>query len=244
MRIALGFFGITRSLKYVIASIKENILNVLHLSNIDYDIFVHTYYLSTDFVNNRTKERVDIKNIDNEEYKLLNANYLQVDDQETIKKNINLLQYRTHMDPWYSNYNSVDNFILAQYSKLMLTNMIEKSNNNYDYILFLRPDCLYLNKFDVNFLKSANDHTLCIPNFHLFGPYNFNDRFCIATMKTYKLYGDIFSHLLSISKKQPLHSETIIGELMSSYSLDIVRIPFKFARIRFGGAMCDSDKTI
>jgi hypothetical protein len=238
MKISLGFFGITRSLKHTIESINNNILDVLKLNNIEYDIYLHTYYLNS-YSNKRNNEIVNTTDIDNSEYKLLNADYIEIDHQDTIKEKINLSSYRTHRDPWYSDYNSVDNFILGQYSKLRLTNMIEKSKINYDYILFMRPDCLYLDKLPIDFFNLVNDNSIVIPNFHLFGTIPFNDRFCISNMKTYKIYGDVFNSLLEISKKQPLHSETILGERMHNHNLNVIKIKFNFARIRFNGLCVD-----
>lgn len=238
MKICLGFFGITRSLKHTIESINNNILDVLKLNNIEYDIYLHTYYLNS-YSNKRHNEIVNTTDIDNSEYKLLNADYIEIDHQDTIKKKINLSSYRTHPDPWYSDYNSVDNFILGQYSKLRLTNMIEKSKINYDYILFMRPDCLYLDKLPIDFFNLVNDNSIVIPNFHLFGTIPFNDRFCISNMKTYKIYGDVFNSLLEISKKQPLHSETILGERMHNHNLNVIKIKFNFSRIRFNGFCFD-----
>jgi hypothetical protein len=237
MNISLEFFGITRSLKYTINSIKSNILDSFINENINFDIFMHTYKLNN-YKNIRTNECLD--NVDNEEYKLLNPKYIQIDDQDYIKNDINLILYRTHKDPWNTNYNSVDNFILAQYSKSQIVYMIEKTNINYDYIIYLRPDVLYINKFDINFFKDITDNNICIPNFHLFGKYKFNDRFCITNMKTYKLYGDIFKYLLDISKKQELHSETILGEIMHNYKLNIIYISFTFSRIRCNGKNIDN----
>jgi len=242
MKIGLAFFGITRSLKYTIKYIKLNILDILLRNDIDYDIFIHTYKLNT-YKNIRTNEFIN--NIDNEEYKLLNAKYVQIDDQDEIKEKINLPLYRTNADPWETNYNSVDNFILAQYSKSQLVNMIEKTNIEYDYIIFLRPDVLYINKFDINFFKKTTDNSICIPNFHLYNLKNdyikFNDRFCITNMKTYKLYGDIYKYLLDISKIEELHSETILCKLMINYNLNIIYLDFLFLRVRFNGIITEED---
>jgi hypothetical protein len=242
MKIVLAFFGITRSLKYTIKYIKLNIIDILIRNNIDYDIFIHTYKLNS-YKNIRTNEFVN--NIDNEEYKLLNAKYVQIDDQDEIKEFINLSLYRTNADPWETDYNSVDNFILGQYSKSQLVNMIEKTNINYDYIIYLRPDVLYVDKFNINFLKETTDNSICIPNFHLFNFKNenikFNDRFCISNMKTYKLYGDIYKYLLDISKIEELHSETIICQLMINYNLNIIYLDFLFLRVRFNGIISEND---
>ena len=54
-------------------------------------------------------------------------------------------------------------------------------------------------------------------------------------MSTYKIYGNIFSKLLEISKKQMLHSETILGEILDINKIKIIKIDFVFARIRNNG---------
>ena len=235
MRVAIGFFGITRSLKYTIGSINKNIFDVFNTNNIDYDVFMHTYYLDS-YANKRTGEKYE--NIDNNEYKLLNADYLEIDNQDEIKTQLDLKKYRTHPDPWKTNYNSVDNYILACYSKFQLTKMIEKTKNDYDYILFMRPDCLYTYVLQLKFLKQATDSNIVIPNFSGWGKYCLNDRFAITNMKTYKIYGEAFTKLLELSKIQPLQSETILGEIIIHHKLKFSKIGnFKFHRVRNNGKL-------
>jgi hypothetical protein len=240
MLIAIGFFGITRSLKHTIKSIHEKVFDVFKENNIEYHIFIHTFHL-TNYKNIRTGEVINDSDIDNEEYKLLNANYIQIDNQEEIKQNINMSLYRTHKDPWDTQYNSVDNFILAQYSKLKLTQMIEETKNNYKYILFMRPDCLYLDKFRTEWFDLINDNSIVIPNFGLDRITKFNDRFCITNLKTYKLYGEVFTQLLELSKKVPLHSEKIIGNIIITNKIKIIHVKFNFQRIRFNGQIAKLD---
>ena len=184
IKVALSFFGITRSLKYTIDSINKQILNVFKDENIKFDIFLHTYTIKNSYVNKRTKEKK--KDVDNEEYKLLNPTYKQIDVQEDIMKQLDLKKYRSHPDPWRTNYNSVNNYILGCYSKKQLVNLIERSKNHYNYVIFIRPDCLYTQKFNTNFLREVNDKTICTPNFHLYGKYRINDRFSICNMNNYK----------------------------------------------------------
>ncbi len=69
--------------------------------------------------------------------------------------------------------------------------------------------------------------------------YNINDRFAVTNSKTYKIYGKIFSELLEISKKQSLHSETILGYILEINKINVERVKFDFSRIRFNG---DVDK--
>jgi len=241
MKIAIGFFGITRSLKYTIKSIEENIFNILISNNIEYDIYVHTYFLSS-YKNIRTKEEIkNLSEINNEEYKLLKPTYYKQDIQKEIKKKINLSLYYTQKDPWNTGYDSVNNFILGSYSKKEVTNMIEKNSKEYDYIFFMRPDCMYTQPLNIEYLKLVTDNSIVIPNFHLFGIYKINDRFAITNKKTYKKYGEVFDRLLEFSKKQPLHSETLIGYiLIEIHKIKCHKVLFNFSRVRCNGFIQDT----
>ena len=232
MRIALGFWGITRSLKYTIQSIKQHIISPLRQQNIEIIIYMHTYKVNSTYNNIRTNE-LQIQ-LDNDEYKLLRPNYIQIDDQDEIKKQINIEQYRTHRDPWNTDYNSVDNFICAMYSKQQLVSMISKSEQKFDYIMFLRPDVLYKNTINTSLFSHVRDHTICIPNFALY--YHFNDRFAITNMITYKIYGSIFADLLEYSKHYSLHSEQCQSRILQRTPMRLVYIPVFFNRVRFNGS--------
>ena len=235
MRVALAFWGLTRSLKYTIGSINEKILNSLKKNNIEYKIFMHAWTVNSVYNNTRAKE-ANI-HLDNEEYKLLSPDYFETHDQDEFKKNINLNAFRTHKDPWNTKYETVNNFICAMFSKSRCTQLISKSNENFDYIIFLRPDCMYLTNFDISFLKLVNDNTICIPNFALYN--NFNDRFCITNMATYQLYGDVFSKLFMYSKNFSLHSETVHYNIIKQHNINIQLIKFKFKRVRANGTIVD-----
>ena len=233
MKVALCFWGITRSLKYTHESIEKNVLSILRANNIDYTIYMHTFKLENGYTNKRTREK--LTDVNNDEYKLLHPDYFEIDDQDEIKKQIGMEKYRSKPDPWNTGYNSVDNFILGQYSKSKIVAMIEKNNMDYNYVVYIRPDCSYKQPFNINFFTHINHHTICIPNFHLYGKYEFNDRFCIANMKTYKIYGNMFHRLLCLSKNQSLHAETILGQVIHNSNIKVVRIPFRFSRVRCDG---------
>ena len=231
MKVALAFWGLTRSLKYTIKSIKENILDILKKNNIEYHIYIHTYSISDDYNNVRAQEK-NIK-LDNNEYKLLNPYFAFVDSQNHIKAKLNLNRFRSHPDPWKTNYKTFDNFILAMFSKLKVTLFIER-HGVYDYIIFLRPDVKYLNKFDINYFNLVNDNTACIPDFHLFS--NFNDRFFLSNYKNGLLYGKLFNELLEYSKLHSTHSETFNNHFIRNvYKLNVKLIPFHFNRVRADG---------
>ena len=243
MKVAVGFFGITRSLKFTIKSISKNVITPLEELGYDYKIFLHTYELNN-YNNIRTKE--NYTNINNEEYKLLNPDYFEIEKQDLVLESINPEKYRTNKDPWNTNYNSVDNFLLGQYSKMKLTNIIEKSQINFDYIMFLRPDVEYLNPLEHSFFKNVINKTISIPRFGIY-PHakpHFNDRFAITNQDTYKIYGKVFDELFEISKTQILHSETVLTKYLTRNNVEYKYIQFVFKRIRIDGSVDVHDKTL
>tara|TARA_Y100000389_G_C17423914_1_gene498399 strand:+ start:224 stop:1051 length:828 start_codon:yes stop_codon:yes gene_type:complete len=254
MKIAIGFFGLTRSLKYTINSIKSNLLDVLNDNNIEYDICLHTYNVNfKTYTNIRTGEgygSMEMKEdtIDNEEYKLLSPKYFHIDDLDVIKEKLDLPKYRSQKDNYNNKYSTADNIILAFYSKYMLTNLIEKHENEYDYVIYMRPDCEYLHKFNINnYLRDVNDNSIVIPDFSIHGIYNLpvkyriNDRLCIANMKSYKIYGNAFTKLLELSKKYSLHSETMLGMILKDEKIKNVKKPIHFLRVRYHGRAATLD---
>jgi hypothetical protein len=235
MKVAIGFWGLTRSLKYTINSIKMNILDVLKENNIEYKIFLHTYSINGNYSNSRANEKNII--LDNNEYKLLEPDFSFIDSQNHIMKKINLISYRTHKDPWNTNYETLNYFILAMFSKLKVTLFIEnyvKLNDKFDYILFLRPDVKYLNKFDISFFNLINEKSVCIPDFHLYA--NFNDRFFLSNYENGLLYGKLYNNMLEYSKLHQLHSETFHNYYIRKYyNMNVILINFYFNRCRANG---------
>ena len=242
-KVAIGFFGITRSLKFTRDSIYKNIFRRLRELGYGYKIFLHTYELNN-YKNIRTKE--SSTNINNEEYKMLNPDYFLIENQDLVIESINPEKYRTHKDPWNTNYNSVDNFLLGQYSKMKLTNMIEQSQINFDYIMFLRPDVEYLHPLEYAYFNKVVEKKISIPKFGTYKPTrpHFNDRFAITNQETYKIYGKVFHELFEISKKEPLHSETVLTKYLTRNDIKYNYIWFVFKRIRIDGSVDPHDKRL
>jgi hypothetical protein len=232
MKIALCFWGLTRSLKYTIHSIKKYILHVFKKYNIEYKIFIHTFKFDEKYNNPRTNE-INIE-LDFEEYKLLDPDYIEIDHQDEVKTDINVFKYRTNADPWKTEYISVDNFLCAMYSKKQLGKMVENCEETFDYIVYLRPDVRYHTYFDINYFTLANKYTICTPNFHLFP--NLNDRFCILTMCNLKKYYSLFDKMYEYSLSYQLHSERFQYHMFKiHYKWSIKYIPFQFNRVRANG---------
>jgi hypothetical protein len=234
MKVALAFWGLTRSLKNTYSTIQKHILEVLENHNIEYTIFVHTYYVGSPFTNTRAGE-YNLQ-LDNNEYDLLNADYIERDDQDIIKQKLNLILYRTHPDPWETNYQMVDNFVLAMYSKKQVGKIIQESGQTFDYVLFLRPDVQYVNDLNPEWFGKVSETQICVPDFHCFS-FKINDRFAIATQENALKMSQCFDTMLEYSKTAPLHSETFQYNYVTKLNLTIAYIPFYFNRIRANGVV-------
>ena len=242
-KVALCFWGITRSLKYTISSLQKNIFKILDDECISYHIYLHTYIVDGEYSNIRTNEKGFL---DNEEYKLLlfpeksegnnerseGNNNFKIDNQNEISQQLKFEEYRTFPDPWYSNYNCCDNLILSLYSKLQVTNLIINNNLEYNNIIFLRPDVRFVNEFDISWLFNKNNEVR-IPNFHNFGGYN--DRFFISNYKNGVIYGSAFNDLLEYSKIRDIHSEIFCMNYLNKHNLINIPIHFYFNRVRVNG---------
>ena len=237
MKIAICFWGLARSMKYTIQSIQERIIKNFDNNNIPYKVFFHTYQVLEPYNNSRASETDII--LDNNEYELLNADYISIDNQEIIKTKINLKSYRSMEDPWDTNYETMDNFILAMYSKKQLWKLVNESNESFTHYLFIRPDVLYLNDFDINWLTKINNNDIYIPKFH-HELYNFNDRMALIKNKSIaEVYSNVFDHMLQYSIQYQLHSETFIRFILkrSFENINIHFIEFFFNRVRANGLM-------
>jgi hypothetical protein len=234
MKVALIFWGLTRSLKYTIKSIQQNILNVLSNNQIEYEIFMHTYKIDGIYSNKHAFERPT--KLDPLEYKLLNPNFIIIDNQEKIIQQLNIDNYKKGIDPWNNNYQTLQNFILALYSKNRIITSYKDKLKDYQYIFFVRPDVLYLRPFDLSLLKKINNINCLIPDFSHNG--GINDRMYVSSYNNAIKYGCLFQEL---GNYKFLHSETILKKYLEKYKINIILIDFKFIRIRVNGRKCLKD---
>lgn len=223
MKIALIFWGLTRSLRYTIDSIDKNILQILKNNNIEYDIYLHTYFMNAD----KSKSGLIF-----DEYILLNPKYLLIDNQDEIDKLLNLNEYFPQKDPWDNNYKSVYNFVRALYSKYRITKLFEKNMHKYDYVIYLRPDVKYLNELNPKIFDLIVDNESgLIADFHHWGGYN--DRMFISKPKLALYYGTLYDKLLDYSKLKSNNSETFNKDMLERFNIKFVNVYFN--RIRENG---------
>jgi len=212
MKVAICYWGMTRSTKFVYESHINKLFNILKTNNIDYNIFMHTWKTKND--ENIIWESVSSIPVDYEEYKLLNPDYYQIDNQNDFLKSI--LSYQSDSNE-PDNYNDfVKRLIFSDYFKkelfdryggdtefewrpqLLLNhlcalesqkrvyNMVVNAKKDYDFIIFMRPDVDLISIFDVNWLNC--DFDIILNDYDDFD--GFNDRFAILPFNNAAKYAE------------------------------------------------------
>lgn len=250
--IAIVFNGLIRSLKFTHENLKSHVFKPITDAGWTYDIYCHNFTLDTPYTNIRNSESAIW--LDSDEYKLLGAKYYMTDNQSHIAETLNLPAYRTKGNPWphSRSYQTLDNYILAQWSKSQITRLLE--NNiytglaNYDQVWFIRSDVLFAKPIDpikclakLNSSPANTDMNICIiPDFHHYNGYN--DRLFIAKPILAIKYGTYFDQLLELSKTHKLHSETINKMFLTRYNTHvIVDSDIIFQRVRTNGEIDKRD---
>lgn len=192
MKVAICYWGMTRSTRFVYESHINKLFNILKSNNVDYDIFMHTWKPKND-ENLVWKKKYDIP-IDYEEYKLLNPDYYKIDNQSDFKESLNFSDY--FKQELFDKYGGdthhewrpylVLNLLCGLESQKRVYNMVINSKNNYDFIIFMRPDVDVLNDFDIKWLSTKFD--IIMPDYEDFG--GCNDRFAIIPFNNAVKYAE------------------------------------------------------
>ena len=234
-RVAIIFFGLTRSLKNIYNNLTENLFNELTNNGYNYEIFIHTYSLENPYINPWSGE--SISNYDNTAYKILNPKYYIVENQNAVEKRLNINSYCSNLSNWKGCANTpemkrylVRNMVLALHSKKMVTKLFKEHKNEYDYVIITRPDQMLNTKLNTNAFSILNDKNIIIPYEHSY--HGYNDRFCIAKPNVAIKYGTAFYVLKLYSQIGTVVSEVFMKDYLKSLGLKIIFSPIKTQLIR------------
>ena len=239
MKIALVFWGLTRSLSKTYPNIKEKILDYLKNCKIEYKIFLHTYYFEGTHSDRRTGE-INIT-LDFNEYKILNPDYYKIDNQDEIKKQINIEKY--HKFRYSYAPKTVENLICALYSQMKATELLQHCNEKFDYIWYLRSDVIFKSSIPLQWFRWINPNRFIVPYFAHNG--GINDRMAILTMDQALVYGKRFLQLEEYGKLlrgRKISSERFIKWVMRKYKTR--NINYLFKRLRANGYFHDLDNKL
>jgi len=235
---AIIYFGLTRSTKKVYKSHFNKIFNILRDNNLTYKIFMHTWKTN----DNKQKVWCEIndKNIDYEEYKLLNPDFYKLENQEHFINNINMDNY-FYKDVWNQKGHAVNgewlpdlilNHICALKSQKTAFEMVEnfvKDGNTFKYVMFIRPDAEFNTPLPIQELDNEND--IFIPDFE--DNEGLHDRFAIIDYNKAYIYGKRIDEIAEFRKTNGrIVSEKYLKFIVEKYELKLKKINLNFDLIR------------
>ena len=236
-KVAIIFYGLTRSLSSTIESIKNNLLTPLNNNSMEYDIFIHTYKIYGPYNNVWSNEHIESYNNEDVE-KILNTKYFIYDNQEEIINSINFDEYYTKLGNWsgQSMFNEeltkylIKNLCLALYSKKKITNIFENYKDDYDYGIIIRPDILIIDEIDINYFNELNDNNIIIPEKDWWS--GCNDRFCIGKPETIIYCGKLFDDLKKYSENKSIISELYFQDKLKEKNINIISKNINYETLR------------
>lgn len=239
-RIAICYWGLTRSTKKVYASHYKHLFDILTNKGFKYDVFMHTW-------NTKSKQRIWNKEIDQpidyDEYKLLNPKFYRIDDQDEFTDNLEFDKYfydgidgnleNPDNGDWWPELSEklILNHLCALESLKRVTEMVESSRKKYDLVMYVRPDVRLKNKFPTNVFSKVVDGDIIIPDFDHYSGYN--DRFAVLNFKTASLYGKRIDGLAEFRRsKGHITSERYVKYVCDINHLNVILVPFRFDIVR------------
>jgi len=111
---------------------------------------MHTCIKDKPHCNTRAGEQNII--LDPSGYRAFAPDYLILENELDTDIKIEPLRFRSHPDPWNTNYETFDNHIHALWSLKQVTTSVKPDS---DVVIFCRPDVLYLNPLQPEWFTDA-----------------------------------------------------------------------------------------
>jgi len=240
-KVAIGFYGMSRSLTYTLPSIEKHVFQVLGRGDIPFDVFTDTLSLN-DFENARSHEK---GYLDKFEASLLRPCYASITSQELLREQLfdifatarnmsatDKAQAHGHKhDVAKDGFASVKNILCALHSLESLLKLIQTVSRNhrqqYSAVMILRPDTVQLIDTDIITHLENGDlddpQTLFIPDFQHW--HGVNDRMAYGSptaMSVYMRRGSPYMH----------STETHTDEVLLEHHLNKNNITRKYTNMR------------
>lgn len=203
INIAICYFGMTRSTKYVYKSHYEHVFNVFKQNSINFDVYMHTWKTEHNIIN----ENVYKEPINYEEYKLLNPTVYKIDEQCDF---LNSIVFSNYFDETIYKKNGGDsphewkpelirNHLCALESQKRCYQLSLDSGKPYKYIMFIRPDVLIKNNINCDLITKSVFDIIILNTDHNEG---YNDRFAIIPFVKAEKYALRINEISDFKKKR------------------------------------------
>ena len=233
MKIAVCFFGITRSLSYTIGSIKTNILSpAQELGQVR--VFAHFFRQKT--INNPRSGEAGV--LKQGEHELLSPDWLELEEPETCLAKHGFDGLKAFGDEWRDDFRSLRNLVHQLHSLERVTEAALAWAP--DIYIFARPDLQYHDDFApfLAELIGGSGDVAYYPNWQLCG--GLNDRFLICRGHgAAKAYGQrirVASDFCYLAG-EALRSEKLVAYAIRECGVRLRPMPLRASRVRANGAL-------
>lgn len=231
-RIAIAFFGITRSLRFTISSLQKNLLSRAGAVG-EVKIFGH-FFRQHRIENIRSGESIEL---DPEEYRLLEADNIRFSEPGSILTEVHFDALKAYGDHWEDHFKTMSNLMHQLYSLKSVTAQV--LIDCPDVVVFCRPDLEYHDSFeqDLRAAIATEGPVVQLPRWqrHKGG---FNDRFAICKgERAIKAYGMRLDQALPFCQTLniELHSERLIRYALWQTRLPVRKLGIRASRVRADG---------
>jgi hypothetical protein len=234
IRIAICFFGITRSLSHTIEAIEKNILTPARTFG-TVQIYAH-FFNQNEVENPRSGES---GKFDAEEYKLLKPDWVNLEEPNVCLAAHGFEALKAYGDRWDDGFNSLRNLVHQLHS----LNEVTKAASEWapDIVLFVRPDLFYhssLGQHIATALK-CESASVILPAWQNWD-HGYNDRFAICRLPSaIEAYGTRVKSMHDFCRRgqEPLHSERLLRFVLDEAELIPCWMPTRASRMRIGGRL-------
>ena len=224
-RIAICHWGLTRTFEITYETHKKHLYDLLEKNNIEYDKYLHTWIHLTNIITDFNK--FNFKNFIIED---------QTDVINDIEKNFSDYWYEhiykqmggDSYEEWLPNL--VKTHLYGMNSLKRVTQMGIDSGIKYDYIIYMRPDCILFNDVPLDFIN-IDDNSIVVPREH-WGSKNMfgiNEVITIVPFNKCKNFGFRIDETKYYRKNiGRLAGEHYLGWIVQKYFKNIIYSDVKF----------------
>jgi len=233
MRIAICYWGLTRSTKKVYQTHHDQLFKPLKDAGVEFEVYMHTWCTNAPMLWWNPAPEPDY-----EEYKLLTPTHYQIDNQEEYLATLDMSKYfdadlwarvgDSHVGEWVPQL--IRNHLCALESQKRAFAMAKGSG--HDFVIFIRPDVEILTAIDLAWL--AAPFSILIPEIN--HGEGLNDQFAIIPLAAAAHYAERIDEIAAFRRTEGrIVSEKYVKFIVHKYytALGPARlVPFRYNIIR------------
>jgi hypothetical protein len=230
MKIAIAFYGITRSLRFTSESILSNIIAPAKAAG---EVAVYCHFFKQHSINNpRTGE---VGPLDVNEWQLIHPDVSLIEEIDLPTEDQYLGPLLPYGNAWEDEGQSMRNIVRQLISLKRVTHLVQQAGGA-DIVIFVRPDMWFHDAFAVDAWRSViHANTTMLPNWQWSG--GLNDRFSICGKNAYAYYGLRIDQAVNFCshKQRPLHSERLLMYALMHAPIQLATTGLRATRVRSNG---------